>query len=245
MKHTLAELGIIFGAHKVSPAPALASKPATGRDVIMRITLDAQHAMPLRQALSRDCAGQSWTVHEKSPHDQHTIAHLLIEDHVLLGLDVADRESLFAQLGEFLEHRHGLAAASVVTALAARETLGSTALGQGVAVPHGQIRGLHEALALYARPLVPIPFDAPDGAPVSDLVALFVPEWANTTHLHLLAQVAERFYDQRFREQLHACGDSHAVCRLFADFEASDAGEHASIRSKTDIARQKKWPLDP
>lgn len=56
--------------------------------------------------------------------------------------------------------------------------------------------------------------------PVTDLVVLFVPDWANMTHLHSLAQVAERFCDQRFREQLHACAYPRAVCQLFADFEA-------------------------
>ncbi|MBV8627882.1 MAG: PTS sugar transporter subunit IIA [Paraburkholderia sp.] len=295
MKHTLTDLGIIFGVRKAEPAPHRASKAATGRNVIMRITLDAQHAMPLRQALIRDCAGQPWTIRVtplhgtdrvrlvlylprtalkgamqsvthlaptaeiaqllevpeapsdawqklmhpgKPPHavssvglhglrkgasDKNTIAQLLIENHILLGIKVADRESLFAQLGEFLEHRYGLAAESVVAGLAAREALGSTALGQGVAVPHGQIKGVKEALALYVRPVMPIPFDAPDGKPVSDLVVLFVPEWANMTHLHLLAEVAERFCDQRFREQLHACADPHAVSTLFADFEARDA----------------------
>ncbi len=115
----------------------------------------------------------------------------------------------------------------MISGLAAREALGSTALGQGVAVPHGQIKGLQEALVLYARPVAPISFDAPDGKPVSDMVVLFVPEWANMTHLHLLAEVAERFCDHRFREQLHACGDPDAVCRLFADFEAQHAAEHS------------------
>jgi PTS system nitrogen regulatory IIA component len=109
----------------------------------------------------------------------------------------------------------------VTAALAAREALGSTGLGQGVAVPHGQIKGLREAMVLYVRPAAPIAFDAPDGKPVSDIVALLVPKWANTTHLRLLADVAERFCDHEFREQLHACDDAHAVCRLFVEYDAA------------------------
>ncbi|WP_232458849.1 PTS sugar transporter subunit IIA [Burkholderia ubonensis] len=166
--------------------------------------------------------------HHTEPAGGNTIADLLVENHVLLGLDVADRESLFACLAQFLEQHHGLAAASVIAGLAAREAMGSTALGQGVAVPHGQIKGLQEPLVLYVRPALPIPFDAPDGKPVSDLVALFVPEWANMTHLHLLAEVAERFCDQRFRDQLHVCENARAVCRLFVDFAAMDAIERGS-----------------
>jgi PTS system nitrogen regulatory IIA component len=109
----------------------------------------------------------------------------------------------------------------VTAGLAAREALGSTGLGQGVAVPHGQIKGLREAMVLYVRPATPIAFDAPDGKPVSDIVALLVPKWANTTHLRLLADVAERFCDHQFREQLHACGDAHAVCQLFVEYVAA------------------------
>ncbi|MBN3790244.1 PTS sugar transporter subunit IIA [Burkholderia sp. Ac-20353] len=291
MKHILAGLQARFGSRQA--APVSTARPAAGHNVIMRISLDAQHAMPLRQALVRDCAGQPWTIrmtplhgtnrvrlvlylprfalsstmqrvahlapsaeisqllevpevptdawsrvmHSESPHaDSHllrktppadgdTIAALLVEDHILLGLDVADRESLFARLAQFVERRHGLTAESVMAGLAAREALGSTALGQGVAVPHGQIKGLQKALALYVRPVTPIPFDAPDGKPVSDLVVLFVPVWANVTHLHLLAEVAERFCDQRFRDRLHDCGEPHAVCRLFAEFDALDASD--------------------
>ena len=294
---------------KGAPAPQQVSKPDTGRDVVMRITLDAQHATPLRRALIRDCAGQPWTIRvtplhgtdrvrlalylprtalksamqcvtdlvpkaeiaqllevpeaptdawrrlmhpgawhavanvgprglrEEGSRDKDTIAHRLIADHVLLGVEAADRQSLFARLGEFLAHRYELEAASVVAGLAAREALGSTALGQGVAVPHGQIKGLQEALVLYVRPVVPIPFDAPDGIPVSDMVVLFVPEWANMTHLHLLAEVAERFCDHRFREQLHACADPHAVCALFAAFEARDTAERAGHRGQLGVGR--------
>lgn len=155
----------------------------------------------------------------ESVRDEGSITHLLTDDHILLNLEAANRDSLFARLGAFLEQCHGIKATAVVAGLAAREALGSTALGQGVAVPHGQISGLHGAVALYVRPVMPIPFDAPDGKPVTDLVVLFVPQWANATHLHLLAEVAERFCDERFREQLHACQDAHAVCTLFAEFE--------------------------
>ncbi|SAL33586.1 nitrogen regulatory IIA protein [Caballeronia udeis] len=301
MTHTLAALRALLSSGK---APAQHRPPrAPGRNVMMHITLDAQHATPLRQALIRDCAGQPWTIrlvplygtdrvrlslylpreavsgaiqrvahlapdaevgqlfeipqtptvawrdlmHPVSPpsldpagqSDDMTpgnaLAQLLAQDHVLLGLEVASRESLFAHLGRFCEHHFGLPAATVIAGLAARESLGSTALGQGVAVPHGQIKGLRRAIALYVRPATPIPFDAPDGNTVSDLVVLLVPESANSTHLHLLADVAQRFCDHHFREQLHACVDAQAVCQLFVGYNAPDAGlsgrPHAPVKS--------------
>ncbi|MGF6602046.1 mannitol/fructose-specific phosphotransferase system IIA component (Ntr-type) [Paraburkholderia sp. GAS448] len=100
--------------------------------------------------------------------------------------------------------------------------MGSTGLGQGVAVPHGQIKGLRRALALYVRPTTAIPFDAPDGKPASDVVVLLVPIWTNSTHLQLLAEVAQRFCDHHFRELLHACVDAQAVRKLFVGYEALD-----------------------
>jgi PTS system nitrogen regulatory IIA component len=79
---------------------------------------------------------------------------------------------------------------------------------------------LRHAMAFYVRPAQPIPFDAPDGQPVSDVIVLLVPEWANSTHLLLLADVAQRFCDHQFREVLHRCIDARAVSQLFASYEA-------------------------
>jgi PTS system nitrogen regulatory IIA component len=295
MTHPMTSLRAFLGSGK--SAARTRSHPTAGRNVMMHVTLDAQHATPLRQALIRDCGDQPWTIRvaplpgtgrvrlslympktavngaiqrvahiaptaelgqlfevpdaptnvwrglmhaESTPRSNApdsadgtavaegelegaggAIAQLMSRDHVLLGLDVADREALFFELGRFFEQRYALPAAAVTAGLAAREALGSTGLGQGVAVPHGQIKGLREAMVLYVRPATPIAFDAPDGKPVSDIVALLVPKWANTTHLRLLADVAERFCDHEFREQLHACDDAHAVCRLFVEYDAA------------------------
>jgi nitrogen PTS system EIIA component len=290
MTHALAGLRALFGSGK--PPVDRRSRPAPGRNVMMHITLDAQHATPLRQALIRDCAGQPWTIRlvplhgtgrvrlslylpkeavsgamqrvahlapnaelghlfevphaptdawrdlmhpassqcvdtagpsEETASGNDTVAQLLVKEHVMLGLDVASRESLFEHVGRFCEQRFGLPAATVIAGLDARESLGSTALGQGVAVPHGRIKGLRRAITLYVRPTSPIPFDAPDGKPVADVVVLLVPESANTTHLHLLADVAQRFCDHDFRERLHACVDAQAVCRLFVGYKAPEA----------------------
>jgi PTS system nitrogen regulatory IIA component len=292
MARALLGLRTLLGLGKASPHGR--SRSTSSRNVMMRVTLDAQHATPLRLALIRDCGDQQWTMRvaplpgtgrvrlslylpkeavngaiqrlahlapaaelgqlleipdapthawrdlmhaDPTPRAESpdyraesavkgdTVAQLLSPDHVLLGLDVADRETLFAQFGRFCEQHYDLPATSVTAGLAARETLGSTGLGQGVAVPHGQISMLRQAMAFYIRPAKPIPFDAPDGKPVSDVIVLLVPEWANSTHLRLLADVAQRFCDHRFRELLHGCLDARAVCQLFASYEAADDAE--------------------
>jgi nitrogen PTS system EIIA component len=146
---------------------------------------------------------------------QPSLAQLLPASHVLLGLQVADREQLFAQLSESFETLCGLPASIVTAGLTAREALGSTGLGRGVAVPHGHIENLAQPVAIYARLAAPIAFDAPDAQPVGDIVALLVPQWADSAHLHLLAEVAQCFCDHHFRDRLHECEDAAAVCRLF------------------------------
>ncbi|CAN7671987.1 PTS sugar transporter subunit IIA [Paraburkholderia sp. SIMBA_054] len=298
MTKTRAILRAIFGVHHHHDDTA--RRRAARRSVMMRVTLDAQHVTPLRRALTRDCAGQPWTIRiatlphtervqlslylpkdavngaiqqvtriapaaqfghlfeipdtptdgwrdllratswaqaasalrpakppvKTSDDDVETLDRLLSPGNVLLDTDAANRAALFAQLGAFCETHYGVPAGQVIHGLNTREALGSTGLGQGVAVPHSQIAGLLTAVVLYVRPRVPLDFDAPDAKPVSDVIALLVPEGANTMHLNLLADVAQRFCDQHFRERLHACGSASEVCRLF-----SSAAEPADIPS--------------
>lgn len=98
--------------------------------------------------------------------------------------------------------------------LFSRERLGSTALGQGVAVPHGRVKGLDQALAAFIRLAQPIPFDAPDGQPVSMLLCLLVPEAATQQHLDILAELAQLMSNKPLREALASETDPAAVHRM-------------------------------
>jgi PTS system nitrogen regulatory IIA component len=90
------------------------------------------------------------------------------------------------------------------SSLAAREQLGSTGLGLGVAIPHGRMRGLKRAVAAIVRLAQPVAFDAPDGRPVGLLVALLVPENATQEHLELLSELAQMLSDRNLRDGLMA-----------------------------------------
>ena len=146
------------------------------------------------------------------------IAQLLPPEHILLDLDVPNKEFVFESVGHLLDGRYGLRQAQVVDSLDARERLGCTGLGHGVAIPHARIKGLNRAVAVFVRTRSPIPFDAPDGRPVFAMVVLLVPQQANEQHLKILAEVAEMFSDRNFREQLKTCADPAAVSGLFADW---------------------------
>jgi len=148
----------------------------------------------------------------------NALSALLSDRDVLLGLDVSSKKRLFEEIARHVERIHGLPYAQVLESLNSREQLGCTALGSGVAIPHARIEGLAHTVAAYLRPKTPIQFDAPDRKPVSDVLALLVPEHATEEHLQTLASLAQLFSDRHFREQLRACTEAASIRRLFADW---------------------------
>ena len=148
------------------------------------------------------------------------IAPLLAPECIRINLDANTRSRLFEEVGQLFAAHAGLDATRVVESLAARENLGSTGLGQGFALPHARVKGLRQPLAAFVRLSLPIPFDAPDGKPVSELLVLLVPEQATEAHLQLLADAAQMFGDRRFRDHLRNQNDAASVVQAFADWPA-------------------------
>ena len=103
----------------------------------------------------------------------------------------------------------------VVVGLSRREQVGSTGLGEGVAIPHTRVEDLSRIHLAYLRLNSPLPFDAPDGRPVSDVLIILVPKQATEEHLLILADVAQLFSDRQFRERLHSCHHALEVMALF------------------------------
>lgn len=143
------------------------------------------------------------------------LTNLLTADQVLLDLEASSKKRVFEQAGMLFENRLGLARSAIFDSLFAREKLGSTGLGQGIAIPHGRIKGLKNAVGAFMRLATPVPFDSPDGRPVDLLFVLLVPEQATEQHLQILSELAQRFSDRAFREKLQAATDAAAVIALF------------------------------
>lgn len=137
---------------------------------------------------------------------------------VLLDLEVADRTQLFAAIGRYLAEADGLREDSVTVALQRREQIGSTALGQGVAIPCARIRESATVHVLYVRLRQPIEFAAPDGRPVSQALVLLVPKQATEAHLRLLGEATQVFADQRLRERLRLCSDAGEIIDALAQW---------------------------
>ena len=147
------------------------------------------------------------------------IAKLLPASNVLIELDVSSKKRVFEHAGLLFENNHSIARSVVFDSLFAREKLGSTGLGQGIAIPHGRIKGLKEAVGAAIRTREPIPFDAPDGQPVSLIFVLLVPERATDVHLQILSELAQMFSDKPFRDQLLSASSADSMHQLIAGWE--------------------------
>ena len=143
------------------------------------------------------------------------LTNILSVSQVLLDLEASSKKRVFEQAGMLFESHLGLARSVVFDSLFAREKLGSTGLGQGIAIPHGRIKGLKQAAGAFLRLSNPVAFDSPDGRPVSLLFVLLVPEQATEEHLQILSELAQRFAERPFRDALLAAQDSAAVVALF------------------------------
>ena len=132
------------------------------------------------------------------------IGEILPVSHIVLDLDVSSKKRIFEQVGLLLENETGLARADVIDCLFAREKLGTTGLGQGVAIPHGRHASVKKAVGAFIRTKEPVAFDAPDGKPVSLVFVLLVPENATGEHLEVLSKLAGKFSQKTVREALMA-----------------------------------------
>lgn len=138
-----------------------------------------------------------------------TVRELLDPSRIETGLEATSKKSLLDQLaGLFHADRPSLDTREVFQTLLRREQLGSTAIGHGVALPHGRLPGLDRALGAFVRLEQPADFDAMDGEPVQMVLALLVPDEENQQHLQLLARLARMLDDADFRQRLlEAPGD--------------------------------------
>ena len=132
------------------------------------------------------------------------IGKILPQSQVLVDLEISSKKRLFEQVGLLVENAFGIARSDIFDSLFAREKLGSTGLGQGVAIPHGRVKGLKEATGVFVRLHEAIAFDAPDGKPVNLLFVLLVPEQATDLHLMVLSELAQLFSSRSLREKMLA-----------------------------------------
>jgi len=144
----------------------------------------------------------------------NALTNLFTPDCIALASPATSRADAFVVAADLFSRKVGIDAASVVAFLNAREDLGSTALGAGVAIPHGRVKGLKQPSAAFMKLKTPIEFAAPDGEPVSILIFLLVPEKATQQHLEILSSIAQLLSDTDTRQFLSSAEDPVKVCEL-------------------------------
>lgn len=144
------------------------------------------------------------------------IAPLLSPETVLLDLSFSSKKKLFEHASECFAQAHGLKPADIFSSLFERERLGSTALGAGIAIPHGRIKGMANAHGALYRLSAPLEFDAPDNQPVRMCFVLLVPQDANEAHLQILGELAQLFGDDSMRNRMMAAVSADALYDLVA-----------------------------
>ena len=147
-----------------------------------------------------------------------TITDLVAPEAIVPALKVISKKQALQELAARAAALTGQNERSIFEVLLQREKLGTTAVGYGVAIPHGRLKNLKETLCAFVRTQSPVPFESPDGQPVRLVLAMLVPEHATEQHLELLSDLAQMFSDRDLRERLLAAGDIDAAHSLLTQW---------------------------
>lgn len=149
------------------------------------------------------------------------VADLLREDSILPRLAASNSHAVIRELGTFLAERHpGLSAEDAIRVLAERERLGSTAVGEGLAIPHAKLGSLGDLVACLGRSRRGIDFQAPDGRPIHFFFVLIAPLAAPGSHLKALARITRLFKSSGFRARLTAARTAREMYDVIAAEDA-------------------------
>lgn len=150
---------------------------------------------------------------------------LLTPENVACNVHAGSKKRALEVASEGLDREQEQAGSrQIMEGLCAREKLGSTGLGHGVAIPHARIEGLDQPSGVMIRLAEPVDFDAADREPVDLIFALVVPEAATEEHLQLLSQIAELFGDEQRRDSVRRADDAKAMYDVIARWHAEPHG---------------------
>ncbi len=149
------------------------------------------------------------------------IMDILVKDAVILDIEAEEKPAVLAELANKLAAAESeLEAGSLLEVLTARESLQSTGIGDGVAIPHGKIEGLSHLMASFARSKAGVDFDSIDGQKTHLFFLLVVPEHSGGQHLKALARISRFFRDASFRKALEEATTDEDVFRAIEEEDA-------------------------
>ena len=149
------------------------------------------------------------------------LADLISPEAVLASVKASGKKQVLQEIAHRAADLYGLHCGTVVNGLVEREKLGSTAMGNGVAIPHTRMAELDRIVGVFARLDKPVDFEAADSEGVDLVFALFAPETADANHLRALARVSRMMRDATVREKLRASDDVASLHALLTEMQIS------------------------
>lgn len=149
------------------------------------------------------------------------IVDLISPDMIVPALHATDKSGILRELAGHIAARHPRIVHDKLTSvLAEREALASTAIGEGVAIPHGKLAAVTEVVACLGRAPQGVEFDAVDGNPTFLFFVLVAPEASTGAHLKALARISRIFKDLEFRRRLVSVADAQAMYQVISEEDA-------------------------
>ena len=149
------------------------------------------------------------------------IVDFIREDLILPELSATDKPDVLVELASHLaSHHNGVSRDELLRVLVEREKLASTAIGEGVAIPHGKLDAVGKLVACVGRAREGVDFDSMDGRPTHLFFVLVAPENSTGVHLKALARISRLFKDPEFRTRLMAAEGAKEMFEVIADEDA-------------------------
>ena len=150
------------------------------------------------------------------------IIDMFKKEYIIEDLKAKSKRAVLAELSEIFTHYHsGIQSEAMVEVLLDREKLGSTGIGDGIAIPHGKLKGLDNLVISFGRSREGIDFDAIDGKPVHIFFLLMAPESSTGQHLKALEKISRMLKDQEFRSSLMSAKNTEELYQKIADKDES------------------------
>jgi len=148
------------------------------------------------------------------------LSELLTPDRIICNLSAQSRKRALEEISELISHGEPKVTTNeVFDSLLARERLGSTGIGHGVAIPHGRLKNTEQTIGAFIKLQEAVDFDAIDNRPVDLMFALLVPELSTQEHLQILASIAGMFNDEQTREKLRQATSAEELYQLISDWK--------------------------
>jgi len=145
------------------------------------------------------------------------ILDIINEDLIKPDLSATSKEEALTELASLIAAKEGLDEDKIVGVLREREKLGSTGIGDGIAIPHGKLKGLKKLVASFGRSKKGIDFQSIDGKPTHLFFLLMAPENTAGVHLKALARISRLLKDKKFRESLLVANNSEGIFQALKD----------------------------